>query len=896
MNNNSNNYGDCGTTCSECGRPWAICKQDGGCGCNKCKDIKFCEYGRMANGCIREKQPGCPMQAVIPSVTVESIEGIKNLADCLVHVSDINTTFYIDDKHRPIITWAGPIDIPGYDMEGNPNNYRDQIVTDVANQIAVIYDKSGKGYLFGLAENIDLQEQVNNKLDEMAQDGTLQSLIDNYLVICGGNAKELGCAGDGVTDDTTALQDAVNQMHTLGINKLVIPSGEFVVSGKIDLPSNFELKGMKGSVIKYVGMGADGDHPYAILPIINIVGSEDLPKANVTVEDITIDCTGQTFKGGRTFEDPANTNPQPASQGLRGIDINFAINTVIKNCRILDLYGDGIRIDHSHTIIVDGNILNDVGGGNIVSGGPAGWDNFGDGIVSFSSFDVKIINNTVINTRKYLSGDSVGYICGRSGLEYEYGLQNNGINTPGQELFVEKSGNGLVLDNNYVYGYTKGIHLESSIKCIITNNTVIHNNIGMMNSTAGRTVISGNYFNQDDVGPAYQSGYDGYYGGVAVSEYVSQYSAANCVEVNNNIFDGDSTGVHIGRDYVSVNNNTFRGHGTTYGAVRTIKADLRGLSVNCNQFFNCGVHLYHTRGGNIADNVFDNTTNYCVLCEECDNTNVTGNEFNHRVTFTSNTFNISITGNTFYAPSDIDASYTQMLTIAQTARNALIEGNNINLVDNNDIVFLNITGSINARIKNNNIRVSSSRTAKVIYLAGGGRDIDIESNVFIGCGYKATLISSNWDIIGFTLINNILDEPTSYLYSQTGGGIAGQEKIEHNIGNLSINSNANSTARLTNRFIQQGDIINRYIPDGNNVIAYYCSQGGYYVSDSWTASTPYKVNKLVKHNDYVYKCLTGGTATVAPTNTTIGNDETGADGVKWVCVSKLAKLRNVVIS
>lgn len=876
MNNNSNNCGDCGTTCSECGRPWAICKQDGGCGCNKCKDIKFCEYGRMANGCIREKQPGCPMQAVIPSVTVESIEGIKNLADCLVHVSDINTTFYIDDKHRPIITWAGPIDIPGYDMEGNPNNYRDQIVTDVANQMAVIYDKSGKGYMFGLAENIDF--------------------LAKYLVICGGNAKELGCAGDGTTDDTSALQNAIDQMHSLGINKLVIPSGEFVVSDKIELPSNFELKGMKGSVIKYVGMGADEDHPYAILPIINIVGSEDLPKTNVTVEDITIDCTGQIFKGGHTFEAPANTNPQPASQGLRGININFATNTIIKNCRILDLYGDGIRIDHSHSIIVDGNKLNDVGGGNIIGGGPTGWDNFGDGIVSFSSFDVKIINNTVINTRKYLSGASVGYICGRSGLEYEYGLQTDGINTPGQELFVEKSGNGLVSDNNYVYGYTKGIHLESGVKCIITNNTVIHNNIGMMNSTAGRTVISGNYFNQDDVGPAYQSGYDRYYGGIAVSEYVSQYPTANCVEVNNNIFDGDSTGVHIGRDYVSVNNNTFRGQGEA-GAIRNIKTNLRGLSVNGNQFFNCGVHLYHTRGSNIANNVFDNTTNYCVLCEECDNTIVSGNEFNHRVTFTSDTFNTSIIGNTFYAPSDIDASYTQMLTMNQTARNALIEGNNINLVDNNDIVFLNIAGSINARIKNNNIRVASSRTEKVIYLAGGGKDIDIENNVFIGCGYKATLIISSWDIIGFTLVNNILDEPTSFLCAQTGGGIAGQSRIEHNIGNLNLPTNnaANSEARLKNRFIQQGDIITRFVAS-NNIIGVYCSQGGYYVTDEWTASTAYTRNKLVKRNDYVYKCLTSGTATVAPTNTTIGNDETGADGVKWVCVSKLATLRNVVIS
>lgn len=204
MNNNSNNCGDCGTTCSECGRPWAICKQDGGCGCNKCKDIKFCEYGRMANGCIREKQPGCPMQAVIPSVTIESIEGIKNLADCLVHVSDINTTFYIDDKHRPIITWAGPVDIPGYDMESNPNNYRNQIVTDVANQEAVIYDKSGRGYVFGLVENIDLQDQINNKLDEMVNNGTFELLFAKYV----------DPYFENINSDITELENKVNALNT----------------------------------------------------------------------------------------------------------------------------------------------------------------------------------------------------------------------------------------------------------------------------------------------------------------------------------------------------------------------------------------------------------------------------------------------------------------------------------------------------------------------------------------------------------------------------------------------------------------------------------------------------------------------------------------------------------
>ena len=240
MNNNSNNCGDCGTTCSECGRPWAICKQDGGCGCNKCKDIKFCEYGRMANGCIREKQPGCPMQAVIPSVTVESIEGIKNLADCFVHVTSINTTFYIDDKHRPIITWAGPIDIPGYDMEGNPNNYRDQIVTDVANQMAVIYDKSGKGYLFGLAENLDVQEEIDNKLDEMAKDGTLGEIVADYA------ATKVDYFHITASSTMQDILDAFsgNQTKVIDFDK-----GTYLITSRIFLGSNTVVN-LNGAMLK----------------------------------------------------------------------------------------------------------------------------------------------------------------------------------------------------------------------------------------------------------------------------------------------------------------------------------------------------------------------------------------------------------------------------------------------------------------------------------------------------------------------------------------------------------------------------------------------------------------------------------------------------------------------
>lgn len=103
------------------------------CGCSSCQ-----------RGAIRFKNPECPMNAVIPAVTVEDVSGIKNLADCFVHVANINTTFYIDDKHRMMITWAGPVEADNYDYENNPLGLRSQMVYDFANNRAIYFNKVGE--------------------------------------------------------------------------------------------------------------------------------------------------------------------------------------------------------------------------------------------------------------------------------------------------------------------------------------------------------------------------------------------------------------------------------------------------------------------------------------------------------------------------------------------------------------------------------------------------------------------------------------------------------------------------------------------------------------------------------------------------------------------------------
>ena len=92
--------------CEKCGRPFPKAKPCS-CSCN----FGTGEYKHKAKACIRNKNPECPYNAVIASVTVETLDGIENLADCFVHVTSINTTFYIDDKHRIMTIWAGPVEL-----------------------------------------------------------------------------------------------------------------------------------------------------------------------------------------------------------------------------------------------------------------------------------------------------------------------------------------------------------------------------------------------------------------------------------------------------------------------------------------------------------------------------------------------------------------------------------------------------------------------------------------------------------------------------------------------------------------------------------------------------------------------------------------------------------------
>ena len=149
------------TNCEKCGRPQTYAKPCS-CGC----PFGTGEYRMNVKGCIRNKDPECPYNAVIASVTLETMDGIKNLADCFVHVTSNNTTFFFFFKHRIMTIWAGPVETTmPEDVQTDEQlvafvktfNLRSQFlyikyhVNDLNTEayIAVFFDKTGTPYLAG---------------------------------------------------------------------------------------------------------------------------------------------------------------------------------------------------------------------------------------------------------------------------------------------------------------------------------------------------------------------------------------------------------------------------------------------------------------------------------------------------------------------------------------------------------------------------------------------------------------------------------------------------------------------------------------------------------------------------------------------------------------------------
>ena len=215
-----------------------------------------------------------------------------------------------------------------------------------ANANPVILDASGRAdiWLGSLAYRIIVKTSADVTVYDT---DNINSLINAESI----SVKYFGAIGDGVTDDTAAVQDAIDYAESLGGGTLYFPPGTYGIGTTVTIPSNVRLLG--------AGMNLSIIQALSALPIKdpmlkNVTGDTGAGvrvDTNITLEHMTFDGSGRTYPAWDT-----NTNP-PTYGGLsqgdsRGHLVRFysAINVQVLNCEF--------RYHRSIAPLVDGGCLN----------------------------------------------------------------------------------------------------------------------------------------------------------------------------------------------------------------------------------------------------------------------------------------------------------------------------------------------------------------------------------------------------------------------------------------------------------------------------------------------------------------------------------------------------------
>lgn len=260
-----------------------------------------------------------------------------------------------------------------------------------------------KEYVDTYFDNLDVQEEINNKLDEMVEDGTLQELINNYLqpnitwtfdtvadmqsstnlvdgsyaqtlgyysIDDGGNSlyhitdsgvadggKVIALAGDlfahlvvkdevfveqfgAKGDGTTDDQDAIN---------LAMQSGADVIkfiNGKTYAVKAYETGQPEGSAKETLSAITGVVIPSNKTVDMNFAKIKVISNSRKNYNAITIENADNVILKNGYIEGDVDTHTDNGGEWGYGISLRFAKNTVLDNLHISKCWGDGINLNN----------------------------------------------------------------------------------------------------------------------------------------------------------------------------------------------------------------------------------------------------------------------------------------------------------------------------------------------------------------------------------------------------------------------------------------------------------------------------------------------------------------------------------------------------------------------
>lgn len=124
-----------------------------------------------------------------------------------------------------------------YDLLCKVVDYLNKTTEDVTNMdtdMTNLYNAYNdlQSYVNNYFSTLDVQAEINNKLDAMVEDGTL-SMLFNKIIIGFVYPEMFGAKGDGITDDTSAINDCLNYAYENNYNVNFNGKSKYLVSSII---------------------------------------------------------------------------------------------------------------------------------------------------------------------------------------------------------------------------------------------------------------------------------------------------------------------------------------------------------------------------------------------------------------------------------------------------------------------------------------------------------------------------------------------------------------------------------------------------------------------------------------------------------------------------------------
>lgn len=451
-------------------------------------------------------------------------------------------------------------------------------------------------------ENLDVQEEINNKLDEMVESGEFQELVGEYLVY------KLDYYE--VTDESeTKVQELLNSERQLYIRFM----------NDYTFTSTKRMKGNK------------------IIDLNNHTLTFNIPKVT---EDYTAshgffnfestdEFTGYDGNGAITFKN--GTIEGGNLSFCHAKDINV-LNIHFLNCKnnhILEMCAiDGLKVDGCTFEGIPAGST-----GECIQNDSAIYDSFPWLDSESSTYDGTVCRNFTINNCKFINSEDLNYILysaigthnGQSGDDYmteNFTITNCYIDNPSGYSIQIFNGNNIVIKDNYFKTTeTNEITCHFRFRCGIKNSVIANNTfIGAVRAiqsaseygTNENLVIENNTFSD--------------YNSLAYPDYaiITLTEPINC-SISGNIFENYSQyGIIINKtsiydasiDYVTyVRNNLFNPKHIVPGCVNVNcgKGYVEGNTFDCNGYNPTNEVIY---GRNTATGLFVDNNDFSANIKE----------------------------------------------------------------------------------------------------------------------------------------------------------------------------------------------------------------------------------------------------------------------------------------